>query len=226
MRDSLFEGFRIQTLDEKVWAWAVLIGGQRMRSHDKIRSVKHNRGRENFRVDLMGAFGELCLWKAALLAERSAAADKMAQEMWLPTEELHRVGEWVDLEDEDLQLDAKTFDCSPHKAWIALNARKHRGLEGRCDGYYLALAPLWGTQVLEVLVPYDDVSSWQKSTLGKYGDPSFNEPVGRFLRRYANGAALPTHQYPKAAVTKLVHSQECRRELASHFPTLSVLVDD
>ena len=95
-------------------------------------------------------------------------------------------------------IDVKTFDCAPNKRFFAINAAKHRQLDGQCDGYFALLAPKYARQALLIdILPYAAVSRWPCKPLGSYGDPSFNCPMHQilnprqtFLRDFPQSRAL------------------------------------
>ncbi|ELP5899776.1 hypothetical protein QTV49_001673 [Vibrio vulnificus] len=176
------------------WAIGALLGHARRLSNENRRNKSRDRGNaKNIHVDLMGSMGEIVAFKAF---QRYVSEESMKSQM----ENLFGVGGggcfnkadfYLDLHPKKLRLDAKTYDCDPSKKFFAINAKKHYSLKGKCDGYSCLLIPKYSKNAFLIPnVPCSDVDDWELKSLGKYGDPSFNMPIGQFVDQYARKSII------------------------------------
>lgn len=135
--------------------------------------------------DLIGAFGELMLWR--LTRERfPEAAAYIRSRLYVP--DSGHVVSGCDLVVGDWKVDVKTHDCAPNKKYFATNARKHEQLRGACTTYWCLFAPPYARHALIANpVPYEAVDHWATQEW-QYGDPARVLPLPEFLAQYCPGA--------------------------------------
>jgi hypothetical protein len=201
------------------WAEAFVLASLRMASHEGVRSSERDRGPYNFSVDLMGSHGEFSLLRQAQAEGLHEAATHLRDGLYIPPSRMSSDFKTrVDFCDETTRLDVKTHDLSPRKTYFAVNARKHRALEGHCDGYYCVLSVPFGLESLHCYVSYDEVSTWPKFSLGRYGDPSYNLDLGTFLTLQGSGKSISTESYSKSEVLSKLYSESLYQRLSDLMP--------
>lgn len=178
-------------LTAEQWAFASLLGEAR-RNSNRHRSKEADREEQNEDVDLHGALGELLLFGIVRDLRIAEAVAYMRSHLYVP-------GGGRDARGPDLifhtpeavriSLDVKTFDCSRHKGYFAINDDKHREL-AEWRSWYIGLIcpPYAATAYLTSPIPYQDVDHWECFRLkrdGK-GNPSRNLPIEDALSLYTD----------------------------------------
>lgn len=195
-----------------------------MYSHEGNRRENRCRGDDNLLVDCMGAFGELTLFNQTRELGLSEGEDYIREHIYMDADQLEETGDDPDMINGNWRWDVKTFDCSPHKEFFAINREKHTSLEDSCSNYFCVLAPPFAKQALLVLVPYSDVSEWPAWGLGNYGSPSHNLPMDEFLDQYTNydKEVISSGRYDKEDMRELIHDSDIRNDLKETFPSPSL----
>jgi hypothetical protein len=214
-----------------LWAAAVVLGEARRRMNEETRYENRDRGSEiNELVDLMGAFGELVLFKIARRCGASAEElDKMANHMFLPVTGREVLGADLLFHDPDVHklvgIDAKAFDYRDGKHYFAINQKQHQRLSRDCDFYIPILSPRHARSVwVATLIPHTQVDEWKAWPLGKYGDPSHNLPLSVFHRRYVSPQcdidALRADFHDSDQVQELASSRQIQAWLGKLVPAI------
>ena len=212
------------------WAIGAMLGHARRFSNDNKRNKTRDRGNsKNVHVDLMGSMGEIIAFKSF---QKYVSEELMKSQM----ENLFGVGGgsrfigadfYLDLHPRKLRLDAKTYDCDPSKKFFAINEKKHNSLKGKCDGYACLLIPKYSKSAFLIPnVPCSDVDSWQIKSLGKYGDPSFNLPISKFVKQYAKKSIVNdlrrSEFFDRGTIRNSLNSQKVKDEFFSMCPEAKV----
>jgi hypothetical protein len=187
-----------QRLTAEQWAYAALLGGARTLTNQDRAESSDREQIGNAKVDLYGALGELVLY--GLVRELPDSRDALAyMRGHLFSARGGRGVKGADLvfrnRGVSAGVDVKTFDCSPYKRYFAINYAKHveLGKHGICVGYMGLVCPKFGRNACVTrLIPYGDVSVWERRNLRKTGGSiSCNLPIGTAMREYA----LPSYSF-------------------------------
>lgn len=199
-----------RSLTIRQWACALLLGRARTLSNRR-RHKSSDRSESNWVVDLYGALGELVLYSIVRRLPASEEAVRyLLNHIFLETGGKGAVGPDLLFSEgqQQIGIDAKTFNCKTKNRFFAINDNKHQHLAGQCLGYVGLICPLWGRLAyVTSVIPYDDVSSWscgqlRKSEKGKQGTPSRNLDIRKAMRLYARGS------YSIEASRSNVHPQD------------------
>ncbi len=137
---------------------------------------------KNLSGHIMGAFSEVLLFQIAVASGQIEAVEHMRSHMF--RKDGGGSVDEVDLIIEGIRIDAKTFDISAPKRFCAINARKHKELEGNCEQYFVTLTRPYSRSAIVGHIPFEEVSEWDEFSLGEYGDPSRNLSFEDFENKY------------------------------------------
>jgi hypothetical protein len=199
-------------LSAENWAAALLLGKARERSNVLRRPSSHRGARGNRVVDLQGALGELTLFGVVLgEPDSESAAEYMRSQLFVAGGGAAVQGPDLLFDDDgrDVDIDVKTFDCGTQKRVFAINDDKHAKLAGSCLGYVGLICASFSTLgCLTRLIPYEEVSTWERRTLRPGGSPSRNLLIGAALQQYG------VESFSIGQSRESLHDEAVVRELA------------
>jgi hypothetical protein len=201
------------------WALARLLAAARQATNEGRTAASSDRGAAgNLDAHTFGAIAELFLLRHAMRMRAGVTVAYMRAHMLHPSGGGSVTG--PDLQAADAEhvvgIDAKAFR-SPN-GFFAINARKHDAMRGSCAFYFGAAARRYGVRLITArLIPYDDVTAWERRSLRPGGSPSHNLPIAAFERTYAapwRFAGL-AGAYPERAVQQACDEACVRQGLAA-----------
>lgn len=195
------------SLSTTQWAFAWLLGEARRRSN-RARARTSDRGASgNEAVDLNGALGELLLFGMMRELGDSDAVEHSRRQLYIADGGRAASGPDVSFTElgRHIGIDVKTFDCSPNKRFFAINDNKHEQLRNQCIGYIGLVCPAFAASAcLTRVIPYSDVSRWERRILRANGTASRNLPIEELMRLYCSEpydiAQSRQRVYPKALI--------------------------
>lgn len=212
------------------WSFAALLGHSRRLSNEPIRTKSRDRGYyKNIRNDLVGSLGEILAFK--YLARYMSANQQIVhlESMFgLGGGIMHTSADlFLDLHPKKLRLDIKTFDCEPNKKFFAINSRKHNKLSGNCDGYLCFALPIYSTiGKMSNIINHSSVYDWECSSLGNYGDPSFNLPLPALFDDYIRNIDLSSlrglPRYTRDELRLELRKEKTRKKFLSLCPNAAI----